>query len=71
MDGGKLLIIIVYVDDIIFGSNEESMSQRFASIMQQEFEMYLLGEVTYFLGYEFNKHRMTSSSHKQSTLSNF
>ena len=31
----KLLIIIVYVDDIIFGSNEESMSQNFASVMQQ------------------------------------
>jgi len=26
MDTGKLLIIVVYVDDIIFGSNEESMS---------------------------------------------
>ena len=46
----KLLIIIVYVHDIIFGSNEESMSQNFASIMQQEFEMSLLGELTYFLG---------------------
>ena len=26
MDTAKLLIIVVYVDDIIFGSNEESMS---------------------------------------------
>lgn len=31
----KLLIIIFYVDDIIFESNDESMSQNFASIMQQ------------------------------------
>eukprot|EP00253_Pinus_taeda_P027160 PITA_27160 len=46
----KLLIIVVYVDDIIFGSNEESMSQNFSSVMQQEFEMSLLGELTYFLG---------------------
>jgi len=45
-----LLIIIVYVDDIIFCSNEESMSQNFASVIQQEFEMSLLGELTYFLG---------------------
>ena len=45
-----MIIIVVYVDDIIFGSNEESMSQNFASIMQQEFEMSLLGELTYFLG---------------------
>lgn len=50
VDDGKLLIVIVYVDDIIFGSNEESMSQRFAFVMQREFEMSLLGELTYFLG---------------------
>ena len=29
----KLLIVVVYVDDIIFGSNEESMSQKFAYVM--------------------------------------
>lgn len=39
-----------YVDDIIFGRNEESMTQNFASIMQQELEMSLLGELTYFVG---------------------
>ena len=50
VDDGKLLIVVVYVDEIIFGSYEDSMSQSFASIMQQEFEMSLLGELTYFLG---------------------
>jgi len=34
IENDKLLIITVYVDDIIFGSNEESMSQNFASVMQ-------------------------------------
>ena len=42
--------MVVYVDDIIFGSNEESMSQKISSVMQQEFEMSLLGELTFFLG---------------------
>jgi len=50
IEDDKLLIIVVYVDDIIFGSNEESMSQNFAFLMQQEFEMSLLGELTSFLG---------------------
>jgi len=45
----------VYVDDIIFGSNEEAMSQSFASIMQKEFEMSLLGELTYFLGLQIQQ----------------
>jgi len=40
----------VYVDDIIFGSNEEDMNQNFALVIQKEFEMSLLGELTYFLG---------------------
>eukprot|EP00253_Pinus_taeda_P004992 PITA_04992 len=43
IDNDKLLILVVYVDDIIFGSNEEDMSQNFASVMQKEFEMSLLG----------------------------
>eukprot|EP00253_Pinus_taeda_P003902 PITA_03902 len=43
IDNNKLLILVVYVDDIIFGSNEEAMSRNFASVMQQEFEMSLLG----------------------------
>ena len=42
--------MVVYVDDIIFGSNEESMIQKFSSDMQQEFEMSLLRELTFFLG---------------------
>ena len=32
-ENGKLLIVVVYVDDIIFGSNEESMSQKFSYVM--------------------------------------
>eukprot|EP00253_Pinus_taeda_P003359 PITA_03359 len=43
IDNNKLLILFVYVDDIIFGSNEETMSRKFSSVMQQEFEMSLLG----------------------------
>ena len=54
-ENDKLLIVVVYVDGIIFGSNEESMTQQFASVMQQEIEMSLLGELTFFLAYKFNK----------------
>jgi len=64
IENDKLLIIVVYVDDIIFDSNEEYMSQNFASIMQQEFEMSLLGELTYFLGIQVQKTNMASFFHK-------
>ena len=55
VENDKLLILIVYVDDIIFGSNEEAMSQSFALVMQKEFEMSLLGELTYFLGLQIQQ----------------
>ena len=55
IENDKLLIIVVHVDDIIFGSNGESMSYNFALVMQQEFEMSLRGELTYFLGLQVKK----------------
>src|SRR3984885_12829257 len=55
VENDKLLILVVYVDDIIFGSNEEDMSQSFALVMQKEFEMSLLGELTYFLGLQIQQ----------------
>ena len=45
-----MIIVELYVDDIIFGSDDEKMSKDFARRMQQEFEMSLLGELNLFLG---------------------
>ena len=67
-DNDKLLILVVYVDDIIFGSNEEDMSQKFSWAMQKEFEMSMLGELTYFLGLS-NKTKMVFFYHKPSISS--
>eukprot|EP00253_Pinus_taeda_P002775 PITA_02775 len=55
IENNKLLILVLYVDDIIFGSNEEAMSQSFALVMQKEFEISLLGELTYFLGLQIQQ----------------
>eukprot|EP00253_Pinus_taeda_P026626 PITA_26626 len=55
IENDKLLILVVYVDDITFGINEEAMSQSFALVMQKEFEMSLLGELTYFLGLQIQQ----------------
>jgi hypothetical protein len=40
----------VYVDDIIFGSDDDKNFKDFAKMMQQEFEMSLLKEPNFFLG---------------------
>ena len=49
VDQDNLTIIEVYVDDIIFGSNDDRLSKYFSTNMQSEFEMSMLGELTYFL----------------------
>ena len=47
---GKLLVTVVYVDDLIFGRNEEGFTQTFSKEMEKEYEMSMIGKLTYFLG---------------------
>jgi len=53
VDQDNLTIIEVYVDDIIFESNDDRLSNDFATKMKSEFEISMLGELTYFLGFIF------------------
>jgi hypothetical protein len=48
--GNHKLIAQIYVDDIIFGTTLDSQAHEFAEEMKQEFEMSIIGELTYFLG---------------------
>jgi hypothetical protein len=49
-EGDNLLVVLVYVDDIIFGCTNESSVQWFSNSMQTEFEMSMIEELSYFLG---------------------
>jgi len=53
--GEHILLVQVYVDDIIFGSTNKSLCEGFASIMQSEFEMSMMGELTFFLGLQIKQ----------------
>jgi hypothetical protein len=52
---GNILLIEVYVDDIIFCSDDDRLSQKFAKYMHNEFEMSLLGELSFFLDFKYIK----------------
>jgi hypothetical protein len=43
VDKGNMIIIEVYVGNIIFGSDDDILSQNFSKDMHNEFEMSLLG----------------------------
>ena len=49
------LSIEVYVDDIIFGSIDDRLSLKFAKDMHNEFEMSLLGKLSFFLGLQIRQ----------------
>jgi hypothetical protein len=49
-EGDNLLFVLVYVNDIIFGYTNESYVQWFSKSMQNEFEMSMIGDLSYFLG---------------------
>ncbi|XP_042983356.1 uncharacterized protein LOC122312767, partial [Carya illinoinensis] len=54
-ENDDILLIQIYVDDIIFGATNENMCQVFAKTMQEEFEMSMMGELTFFLGLQIKQ----------------
>lgn len=46
------LIVSVYVDDLLYTSNDENLISSFKDSMMHEFEMSDLGKMNYFLGIE-------------------
>jgi hypothetical protein len=50
-----LFVHQIYVDDIIFGSTNKSTREEFSRIMVQKFEMSMMGELRYFLGFQIKQ----------------
>ena len=47
-----IFVCQIYVDDIIFGSTNQSFCDEFAKIMTNKFEMSMMGELKFFLGFQ-------------------
>jgi hypothetical protein len=52
-----LFVCQIYVDDIIFGSTNKYTCEEFSRIMIQKFEMPMMGEFKYFLGFQVKQLR--------------
>jgi hypothetical protein len=72
---GELFICQLYVDDIIFGSSNKSFNYEFARLMTDKFEMSMMGELKFFLGFEVRQLRggtfINQSKHTQDMLKIF
>ena len=54
-EDGEWIVTQVYVDDIIFGSTKDELAHGFSKLMQAEFEMNMIGELTHFLGLQIRQ----------------
>ena len=51
----NMLIVQIYVHDIIFGATNEKLCEEFSKTIQGEFEMSMMGELTFFLGLQIKQ----------------
>jgi hypothetical protein len=53
--GKDLFVCQIYIDDIIFGSTNKSFCDKFSKIMTDRFEMSMMDQLTFFLGFQIKQ----------------
>ncbi|GKV36625.1 hypothetical protein SLEP1_g44733 [Rubroshorea leprosula] len=56
IEGGKMLIVCLYVDDLIYTGNDKAMFDQLKKSMMAEFDMSDLGLMHYYLGIEVDQY---------------
>ena len=56
-DEKYLVVAQVYVDDIVFGSTIDVLTQEFSEEMKKEYEISMVGELNYFLGLQVKQRK--------------
>ncbi|KAL8116630.1 hypothetical protein AgCh_022976 [Apium graveolens] len=69
-NGNDILIVEIYVDDIIFGSTNDSICQWFSKCMSSEFDMSMMGELNYFLGLQIKQSKDDIYVHQSKYVKN-
>jgi hypothetical protein len=52
---GELFVCQLYVDDIISSSTNKAFNDEFSKLMTNRFEMPMMGEIKFILGFEINQ----------------
>ena len=52
---GELFVCQMYVDDIIFGCTNQKYSDEFGHMMQEQYQMSMMGELKFFLGLQIRQ----------------
>jgi hypothetical protein len=62
--GTDFLFVQIYMDDIIFGGSSHSLVSSFQKMMENEFQMSMMGELTFFLGIEVKQMKQGTFVHQ-------
>jgi hypothetical protein len=62
--GTDFLLVQIYVDDIIFGGSSHTLMSRFQEMMESEFQMFMMGELTFFLGIQVKQMKQDTFMHQ-------
>jgi hypothetical protein len=58
------LLVQIYVDDIIFGGSSHSLVSSFQEMMENEFQISMMGELTFFLGIQVKQMKQGTFIHQ-------
>jgi hypothetical protein len=58
------LLVQIYVDGIIFGDSSHTLLSRFQEVMENEFQMSMIGELTFFLGIQVKQMKQGTFVHQ-------
>jgi hypothetical protein len=62
--GTDFLLVQIYVDDIIFGGSSHTLMSRFQEMMESEFQMSMMRELTFFLGIQAKQTKQSNFVHQ-------
>jgi hypothetical protein len=62
--GTAFLLVQIYVDDIMFGGSSHTLVSRFQKMMESEFQMSMMGELTFFLGIQVKQMKQGTFVHQ-------
>jgi hypothetical protein len=62
--GTNILLVQIYMDDIIFGGSSHALVAKFSDTMSREFEMSMMGKLTFFLGLQIKQTRKGTFMHQ-------
>jgi hypothetical protein len=62
--GTDFLLVQIYVDNIIFGASSHTLVSRFQEMMESEFQMSMMRELTFFLGIQVKQTKQCTFMHQ-------